>query len=259
MVLREADLVAAEDTRRTRKLLTHFGIRAKLLSYREQNREKAGADILAHLRTGKSAVIVTDAGTPGLSDPGHHLVRLCVANNITVVPVPGANALTAALSVSGMPLDKFLFEGFLPSRSAARKDRLAEIGATGLPFVLYESPRRIAGTLQDAAVILGDREVFVAREMTKMHEEFIRGSVSEVAEFMKNQEVLGEVTVVVSGGDTLRTNLNILGGAKRLLKAGLPPSKTAGVLSELTGVDRNSLYRIIAGLPGKKPRGGKNG
>ncbi|UCG37880.1 MAG: 16S rRNA (cytidine(1402)-2'-O)-methyltransferase, partial [bacterium] len=179
-VLAKVELVAAEDTRRTRKLLTHLGIRVRLVSYREHNRDEAARSILAHLGAGRNAALVTDAGTPGVSDPGYHLVDACVKQGITVIPVPGASALAAALSVSGMPMDRFVFEGFLPSRAAARRRRLEELGATGLPFVAYESPRRIASTLSDIARTLGKVQVVVAREMTKVHEEFLRGDAQEV-------------------------------------------------------------------------------
>ena len=133
-VLRGADIIAAEDTRRTRILLSHYTIASKLISYREQNRDKSSPRILSHLRQGRSVALVTDAGTPGLSDPGYHLVQACVNSNIRVIPIPGANALGTALCASGIPLDRFLFEGFLPSRSAARKNRLAEVGAAGVSF-----------------------------------------------------------------------------------------------------------------------------
>jgi len=258
-ILREADLVAAEDTRRTRKLLTHFGVRAKTLSYREQNHEKAGTVILENLTEGRCVVFVTDAGTPGLSDPGHYLVRSCVAANIRVVPVPGANALTTALCVSGMPVDRFLFEGFLPNRRTARKTRLAEIGAAGLPFILYESPGRVADTLHDIGEVLGNREVLVAREMTKFHEEFIRGTALEAAGRLAAMEVRGEITVVVEGSGAPGINVNILNAAKRLLREGVPPSRSAAVLAELTGVDRRSIYRIISGLSGNDNQGGNDG
>jgi 16S rRNA (cytidine1402-2'-O)-methyltransferase len=257
-VLRNSDLVAAEDTRRTRKLLTHFDIRVKLLSYREQNREKAGKEILDKISEGRSVVLVTDAGTPGLSDPGHHLVRSCVRNNLRVVPVPGANALTTALSISGMPVDRFLFEGFLPSRSAARRSRLAEIGVAGVPFILYESPGRITDTLDDIGQTLGDREVLVAREMTKIHEEFIRGMAIEVAGRLRNREIRGEITIVVAGSEAPGMNLNILSAAKRLIKEGIPPSRSAAILAEITGVDRRSIYRTISTLS-REDNGGDNG
>jgi 16S rRNA (cytidine1402-2'-O)-methyltransferase len=258
-VLNKVDLIAAEDTRRTRKLLSHLGIEAKLLSYREQNRETAGTLILSHLKNNRSVALVTDAGTPGLSDPGYHLVRMCAVNNIPIIPVPGANALTTALSVSGMHLDRFLFEGFLPSRTAARRGRLAEIGAAGVPFILYESPKRITDTIGDIVRTLGDREILIAREMTKIHEEFLRGMASDVARLLRDREIKGEITVIVAGSKAPAMNIDILNAARRLLNEGLPPSKAAGVLQDLTGVDRKSLYRVITGLSGHYEQGGDDG
>jgi 16S rRNA (cytidine1402-2'-O)-methyltransferase len=258
-ILREVELVAAEDTRRTRKLHTHFGVKAKLMSYREQNREKAGGYIISHLKGKRSAALVTDAGTPGLSDPGHHLVKMCIENDIPVVPVPGSSALTAALSVSGMSLHTFLFEGFLPSRPAARRGRLAEIGAAGIPFILYESPKRITDTLDDITRSLGDREVLLAREMTKLHEEFLRGTSSEIAFLLRQREVKGEMTLIVAGSRAPGINVNILNAARRLLKEGLSPSRTAGILEDLTGTERKYIYRIITDLPGQFKQGGENG
>ncbi len=258
-VLRKADLIAAEDTRRTRILLSHYKIRGTLISYREQNRDKSSPRILSHLTQGRSVALVTDAGTPGLSDPGYHLVEACVDNGIRVVPIPGANALGAALCVSGMPLDRFLFEGFLPSRPAARKNRIAQIGAAGVPFVIFESPRRIVDTLRDIVGTLGDREVFLAREMTKVHEELLRGKAAEVIQRLGNDPILGEITMVVAGSMSPGINLNILEASKRLLKEGLPPSKAAGVLAELTGVDRRTIYRIVIGLTQGEDQGGNDG
>ncbi len=257
--LRKMELIAAEDTRRTRILLSHFKIRSKLISYREQNRDVSGPRILSHLRQGGSAALVTDAGTPGLSDPGHHLVKACVENGIRVVPVPGPNALAAALSASGMSLDRFLFEGFLPSRQAARRNRLAEIGAAGVPFIFFESPRRIVPALNDILGTLGNREVFVAREMTKVHEEFLRGTASKLAKCLGDRQVQGEITVVVAGSRIPGLNLNILEASKRLLKEGLPPSRAAGVIAELTGVDRRTIYRTVIGLTQKNDLGGSDG
>lgn len=258
-VLRDADLVAAEDTRRTRKLLSHFNISVKLLSYREQNRERAGTEILTRIREGYSVALVTDAGTPGISDPGHHLVQVCQSAAVRVVPVPGVNALATALSISGMPLDRFLFEGFLPSRRGVRRNRLAEIGTAGLPFIFFESPGRITDTLEDIVEILGDREVLVAREMTKIYEEFLRGMAGEIAMRLKSRQVKGEITVVVAGNKAPGMNVNIITAAKRLLKEGLPPSRSAAVLSDLTGVDRKTVYRTISGLTGQKSQGGDDG
>jgi 16S rRNA (cytidine1402-2'-O)-methyltransferase len=208
---------------------------------------------------GGSTALVTDAGTPGLSDPGYHLVDACVEKGIEVVPVPGANALGAALSVSGMPLNRFLFEGFLPSRAGARRNRLAQIGAAGVPFIIFESPRRIIETLHDVVQILGNREVLLAREMTKVHEEFLRGKAADVSGRLELSPVVGEITVVVAGDKSPGINLNILEASKRLLREGIPPSRAAGILADLTGVERRTIYRIITGLKQEGDQGGNDG
>lgn len=258
-VLGKVGLIAAEDTRRTRILLSHYEIRSRLISYREQNREKSTPRILSHLAQGGSAALVTDAGTPGLSDPGYHLVRACVEKGIPVIPIPGPSAMGAIISVSGLPLDRFLFEGFLPSRPKARRNRLSEIGASGLSFLFHESPVRILETLRDIEKVLGDREVVIAREMTKLHEEFLRGKASAVARTLEDRQVRGEITVAVKGSMSPGININLLEASKRLLREGLSPSRTAGVLSELTGVDRRSLYRIVTGLAEPMENEGDNG
>jgi len=257
-ILKGVDVIAAEDTRRTRILLSRYDIPSRLISYRDQNREKSGLRILSLLDQGGSAALVTDAGTPGLSDPGFHLVGMCVEKGIRVVPIPGPSALASVVSISGMPMDRFLFEGFLPSRSKARRTRLWEIEATGLPFVCHESPVRIIDSLQDMEKILGDREVVVAREMTKVHEEFLRGRISEVAKALMDRPVRGEFTVAVGGGLRPGLNVDVLEAAKRLLREGVPPSRTASILSELTRTDRRSIYRIITQLT-DQAKGGEHG
>jgi 16S rRNA (cytidine1402-2'-O)-methyltransferase len=198
-VLREVDLIAAEDTRRTRQLLTHYGIRKPLISYHDFNRRMREKTLLQELREGKSIALVTDAGTPGISDPGEELVLGAIQESIPLIPIPGPAALISALSVSGLPTESFLFYGFLPSRAAARKKWLASLKDRPETLVFYESPRRVGSLLQDAAQILGDRRVVVAREMTKVYEEVYRGNVSEVLERLGEEEVKGEVTIILEG------------------------------------------------------------
>jgi 16S rRNA (cytidine1402-2'-O)-methyltransferase len=198
-VLREVDLIAAEDTRRTRQLLTHYGIRKPLISYHDFNRRMREKTLLQELREGKSIALVTDAGTPGISDPGEELVLGAIQESIPLIPIPGPAALISALSVSGLPTESFLFYGFLPSRAASRKKWLASLKDRPETLVFYESPRRVGSLLQDAAQILGDRRVVVAREMTKVYEEVYRGSVSEVLERLDEEEVKGEVTIILEG------------------------------------------------------------
>ena len=198
-VLKEVDLIAAEDTRRTRQLLTHYGIHKPLLSYHEYNRRMRERTLLLELREGKSIALVTDAGTPGISDPGEELVRRAIQEDIPLVPVPGPAALVAALSVSGLPTESFLFYGFLPSKATARRKWLSSLKDRPETLVFYESPRRLAFLLEDAAQLLGDRRVVVAREMTKAYEEVYRGTIPEVLDRLGGEEVKGEVTVILEG------------------------------------------------------------
>jgi 16S rRNA (cytidine1402-2'-O)-methyltransferase len=179
-VLKEVDLVAAEDTRRTRQLLTHYGIRQPLISYHEFNRRLREETLLKELREGRSIALVTDAGTPGISDPGEDLVKRAVQESIPLVPIPGPSALIAALSVSGLPTENFLFYGFLPSKAGARQKLIQSLKDRGETLVFYESPRRLRSFLEDSARILGDRLVVVAREITKVYEEVYRGTITGI-------------------------------------------------------------------------------
>jgi 16S rRNA (cytidine1402-2'-O)-methyltransferase len=200
-VLKEVDIIAAEDTRHSRKLLTHFGISRPLTSYFDHNKELKGGYILERLQQGQNVALITDAGTPCISDPGYQLVRDAVAAGITVVPIPGACAAIAALSASGLPTDHFTFAGFLPNRQQKRRERLqAFAGEKGL-LVLYESPKRLLATLRDMLETLGDREVVVARELTKIYEEFLRGRLSALVEEVEKREIRGEVAILVTPDD----------------------------------------------------------
>ena len=198
-ILKEVDLIAAEDTRRTRQLLTHFGIQKPLISYHERNEKMRVDTLLEKLREGKNVALVTDAGTPGISDPGEPLIRRAIREQITLVPIPGPAAAMAALSVSGLPTDRFLFYGFLPAKPSARKKSLDGLRKRPETLVFYESPRRLPALLKEAREILGSRQVAVAREITKVFEETWRGSLDEVLEKIGKEEVRGEVTVVVAG------------------------------------------------------------
>ena len=176
-VLGEVDLIACEDTRHTRKLLTHYGINTPTISYHEHNERERATELLARLQAGASLAIVSDAGTPGINDPGFRVVRLAIENGVRVIPVPGPSALITALVSSGLPTDEFFFGGFLPAKSNARRGRLSELRTTPATLVFYEAPHRIAATLKDAHEILGEREAVVARELTKMHEEICQWAV----------------------------------------------------------------------------------
>lgn len=198
-VLKEADLVAAEDTRRTRQLLSHYGIHKPLISYHEHNERSREDTLLRDLREGKKIALVTDAGTPGISDPGEPLIRRAIGENIPVVPIPGPAAAVAALSVAGLPTDRFLFYGFLPAKSSARKRLLSGLRERPETLVFYESPRRLPALLKEGLEIFGDRPAAVAREITKVYEEILRGSLAELSARIGLEEVKGEVTVILAG------------------------------------------------------------
>jgi 16S rRNA (cytidine1402-2'-O)-methyltransferase len=199
-VLREVQLVACEDTRRTGALLRAHGISTPTTSYFEHNEQWKGDRILAALRGGRSVALVSDAGTPGISDPGYRLVRDARAEGLPVVPVPGPSAATAALSVSGLPTDRYLFVGFLPARSGPRRRALEELAASRHTLVVYESPVRLLDTLSVMADVMGNREAFLCREATKRHEEYLRGRLSALREALAAREaVRGEVVLVVAG------------------------------------------------------------
>jgi len=198
-ILKEVDLIAAEDTRRTGLLLKHFGIQAPLTSYFEGNELKKKEFILEKLKEGKKVALVSDAGTPGVSDPGFRLIQLAIENQLPIVPVPGSSAVITALSVSGLPTDAFLFKGFLPHKSKKRRDLLGELENVRETLVFYESPHRISETLRDILEILGDREIVLTRELTKVYEEIIRGKVSEILNQVGDRTLKGEITLVISG------------------------------------------------------------
>jgi 16S rRNA (cytidine1402-2'-O)-methyltransferase len=197
-VLAEVDLVACEDTRRTRALLEHFGIRAKTVSYHEHNERERADELAALLERGASVAVVSDAGTPGINDPGYRLVRAAIERGADVVPVPGPSAFVAALTASGLPTDEFYFGGFLPARRHARRQKLDEVSRLRATLVFYEAPHRIAHALADAREILGEREAAVARELTKLHEEIARGRLGELAaRFADAGAARGEMVLVI--------------------------------------------------------------
>jgi 16S rRNA (cytidine1402-2'-O)-methyltransferase len=197
-VLRDVDIIACEDTRHTRKLLNHYGIKTKVTSYHDHNERERTVELLKALASGANVAIVSDAGTPSISDPGFRLVSEAGAQDIPVVALPGATALIAALVASGLPTDEFFFAGFLPARSGARRVRLAELRELPATLIFYEAPHRIAATLRDALDMLGERAAVVARELTKIHEEIARGRLSELAErFSSEEKARGEIVLLI--------------------------------------------------------------
>lgn len=196
-VLKEADLIACEDTRQTQKLLQHYGIHKEMVSYHAHNELTRSPELVIQLEQGAQVALVSDAGTPVVSDPGHRLVVMCLRHHIPVVPIPGPSAFVAALAASGMPTDEFLFVGFLPPRAGARRKKLDALKSEPRAIVLYEAPHRLAETLSDAADILGARHAVVAREVTKIHEEFLRGSLAELRDAARERAPRGEITLLI--------------------------------------------------------------
>lgn len=208
-VLKEADLIAAEDTRHTQKLLARYDIHTLLTSYHDHNKEEKAPVLVARLLEGRSIALVSDAGTPGISDPGYFLINLAVHQKVPVVPVPGASAAIAALSVSGLPTDRFVFEGFLPGKRAARIRRIESLKDEKRTLIFYEAPHRIVPALEDLLQVLGERTAVLTRELTKVHEEVVRGSLSEVLSRVKERAIRGEFTITVHGAADARTRTDI--------------------------------------------------
>jgi 16S rRNA (cytidine1402-2'-O)-methyltransferase len=200
-VLKESDFIACEDTRETMKLLAHFDIQKRMVSYHEHNEITRAPEIVIDLEQGAQVALVSDAGTPAISDPGHRLVNLCVRHGIKVVPVPGASAFVAALAASGMAIEEFAFIGFLPSRQTERRKALRALAAEPRPLAFYEAPHRLLDTLEDALEILGNRPAVVAREVTKMYEEFLRGHLEQLLEDVRKKAPRGEITLLIGPAD----------------------------------------------------------
>lgn len=198
-VLGEVDLIAAEDTRRTGILLANLGLKRPMVSYHDFNKEKRTPELISRLLRGEDVALVSDAGTPGISDPAYYLVVRAVEEGIEVVPVPGPTAFVAALVVSGLPTDRFTFEGFLPHRASRRRKRLEELRDEARTMIFYESPHRILETLEDILEVLGDRRASLSRELTKVHEETRRGRISELLESCRLRPPKGELVLVVEG------------------------------------------------------------
>lgn len=199
-ILKEVDLIAAEDTRHSKRLMDHYGIQTPMVACHDHNEDRKAADLLARLASGQSIALISDAGTPLISDPGYKLVRMVTQHNITVVPVPGCNAAIAGLSAAGLPTDRFLFCGFLPKKQARQSRLLSELKPQSPTLIFYESPRRIKTLLARAADALGNRQACLARELTKRHEEFIRGSLSDILKALEQREqVKGECVLFIQG------------------------------------------------------------
>jgi 16S rRNA (cytidine1402-2'-O)-methyltransferase len=241
--LSDVDVIAAEDTRTTRKLLVHHGIRTPLVSYHEHNESMRTPELLARLEGGESVALVSEAGTPSISDPGYRLVDACIAAGVTVEPVPGASAILAAVVVSGLPSDSFVFEGFLPRRGAERRKRLTELASERRTLVLFEAPHRLDATLQDMADTLGDRRAALCRELTKLHEEVRRESLSELAASIRTSPVKGELVLVVEGALDAEPDLDAaLDETLSRIAAGASVRESTRAVAQERGVPRRALY-----------------
>lgn len=249
-VLKEVALIACEDTRHTRKLLDHFGIQKPTISYHEHNEQARAQELTARLLTGDSIALVTDAGTPGISDPAYRVVVSAIEQGIQVIPIPGATALIAGLIASGLPTDAFLFAGFLPAKRQARREKLESLRSVRETLVFYEAPHRIKETLLEAETILGNRQASLARELTKLYEQFLRGRLSEICAELQTQEPRGEITLVIAGtreeealplpvAESLALQL------ERLIQSGISRNDALKQIAKMRGLSKKEAYRLL--------------
>ncbi|HHV72596.1 MAG TPA: 16S rRNA (cytidine(1402)-2'-O)-methyltransferase [Clostridia bacterium] len=251
--LKEVDLIAAEDTRHTLKLLNHYQIKKKLISYHEHNRKQRGREIIELLKAGKNIALVSDAGMPGISDPGTDLVRLALENDLEVVPIPGPTAFVTGLVVSGFPTDSFIFMGFVPKSKKERQELWAFLKEEKRTTVFYESPHRLLATLEEAEEELGgERPVVVARELTKTFEEVRRGSLSEVREWFAQKPVKGEITIIFSGVEKEREEMDesvLLEEGKKevmqLISSGMSHNEAVKNVAKKLNLSKRELYNFV--------------
>lgn len=255
-VLAGVDLIAAEDTRHSARLLHHMGISTPCVAYHEHNERTMCDKLVGQLLAGTSVALISDAGTPMISDPGYHLVRAAQEAEIPVSAIPGPSALVTALSVSGLPSDRFVFEGFLPSKSGARRNHLQELATETRTLIFYESPHRILDSLTDMAAIFGaEREGAIARELTKTYETIRRAPLAELVQWVEadHEQQLGEIVVLIHGAPT-RPEQEIDPESARILailSAELPLKQAAALTAEITGLKKNALYKYGLGQGGK--------
>jgi 16S rRNA (cytidine1402-2'-O)-methyltransferase len=248
-VLKDVDLIACEDTRHTHKLLQHYSISTKTISYHEHNEQQRATELIDLLKQGSDIAVVSDAGTPSISDPGFRLVRAAIESEVAVVPVPGPSALISALIAAGLPTDEFFFAGFLPARSNARRARLNELRSVPGTLIFYEAPHRLAATLKDAHELLGEREAVVARELTKLHEEIRRGRLSELATHYANEEnPRGEIVVLIDRnviGLARDTSASIAALVDQFEQEGLDHRAALKKAARELGLSRAEAYRKL--------------
>ena len=253
-ILKTVSLIAAEDTRHTRKLTSRFDIHCPLTSYHEHNKVRKGPELLEKLRAGQDVALVSDAGMPGISDPGEDLVRLAVQAGITVTPIPGPCAAVTALTASGLPTGSFMFAGFLPKQTSARRERLLVLRGYPETLIFYESPHQLLRTLEELQTILGDRQAVIGRELTKLHEEFRRGRLSELADGFREQAPRGEFVVMVAGRDetmampepaaTQISDEGIRQEIARRIAAGANKKDAIRMTASQWGLSRRRVYRL---------------
>lgn len=251
-ILKEVDLIACEDTRQTQKLLSHYGIEQRTISYHEHNELTRAAELILQLEQGSCIALVSDAGMPGVSDPGYRLVSLAIRHRIPVVPIPGASAFLAALVASGLPTDSFRFSGFLPEKSGKRRKVLESIVTSTRTQIFYEAPHRLIESLEDIVATLGPgRHVVIAREITKLYEEFLRGSAAEVLENLKQRDdIRGEITLLIGkaedGGMPAIEQKNVRERIRDLMTAaGLDEKEAMKRLAKQMGVSKSEVYREL--------------
>ena len=253
-ILKEVELIAAEDTRHTKKLLNHYLIDTKVSSYYEYNKFKKATYLVEILKNGQDIALVSDAGMPGISDPGYVLINLALKNNIKIIPVPGVSALVTALVVSGLPTDKFVFEGFLPRKTKERKRYFRNTENEERTIIFYEAPHRLKRTLKDMLEIWGDRKIVIARELTKMYEEIIRGKLSQIVTEISTKEIKGEITLVVQGGikkkgndaiDFLKDECIMEKYLKKLKNQGYSNKEITKIAQEKLNIPKNMVYKKL--------------
>jgi 16S rRNA (cytidine1402-2'-O)-methyltransferase len=252
-VLRDVDLIACEDTRHTQKLLNHYGINTKTISYHEHNEQQRAAQLIDQLKQGSNIAVVSDAGTPAISDPGFRLVRAAIENDVPVVPVPGPSALISALIAGGLPTDEFFFGGFLPARSNARRARLAKLQSVPGTLIFYEAPHRLAATLKDAYEILGERDAVVARELTKIHEEIRRGRLSQLSTYYVGEGPRGEIVVLIDRNiiSAAKPQLNIAALVDQFEQEGMDQRAALKKAARELGLSRAEAYRKLVSERGR--------
>lgn len=253
-ILKKVKLIAAEDTRRTKKLLNHYHIDTKATSYHEYNKFKKAPYLVEILKNGQDIALVSDAGMPGISDPGYVLIDLALKSNIKIIPIPGASALITALVVSGLPIDKFVFEGFLPRKIKERKRYFRSIENEERTVIFYETPHRLKRALKDMLEVWGDRKIVIARELTKIFEEIIRGKLSQVLTEISTKEIKGEITLVVQGGikkkekdkiDFLKNEYIMQEYLKKLKNQGYSNKDIIKIAQEKLDIPKNLIYKKL--------------